>query len=116
MNQNENDIILNFFESELLQLNFKGLMIKKACKLFDLSKGDSTNYYNQVKSKIRNKALNRALIYLLLGSISLLVGITGTFGDIGFVFYGSLLGGLGMTISSIEYFKIYLTSSKHTVD
>lgn len=110
MTQIDTDEIESFLASELLQLNFKTLIIRKACKKFSLTKEESTDYYRQVKSKIRKAALNRALVYLLLGSIFLFVGISGTFGETGFIVYSKLLLGIGMTVSSLGFFKIYLTS------
>lgn len=108
MELEKQELIENYIRAELLQLNFKRLIIKKACKNFEISEEDALHLYNSVKPTLKKDAINRALIYLILGSISLFIGITGTFGNTGFIFWGALLVGTGSLITSLGLFKLAL--------
>ena len=101
--------VYDFISSEILQLNFKRAIVRKAVKKFDITIEEATTCYTSVKSQIGKEALRRAYIYLLLGGISLFVGISGTLGTSRFIFWGALLVGSGMTITSLGLFKVYFT-------
>ena len=114
MDEQKQEKIEAFFKSELLQLNFEKLIIRKATKRFGITKDEAKDLIGGVKSKIRKDALNRAVIYLLLGGIALFVGIKGTLGDSGFILIGAILVGTGMLLSSLGLFRLYLTSPRPT--
>lgn len=113
MEELKKEIIEDYFASEILQLNFKRLIINKAVRKFNINKNEAKTYYTSIKSVVRKEALNKAFIYLLLGSVSLFVGIMGTFGNSEYIFWGALLTGAGMNLASFGLFSVYLTSNNN---
>lgn len=109
--EKQNDLE-TFMTNEILRLNFKRIIINKACQKFDISKEDATNYFVEVRFKMKKAASNRAWTYLLLGSIFFGVGLFGTLSKTGFIFYGAILGGTGMLVTSAGLFRISLIKSK----
>jgi len=97
-----------FLAREMLQLSFKKSTINKASKKFNITKEEVDVYYKSTRYKIRSQAAKRAWTYLLLGSVSMFIGITGTFGNTGYIFWGALLLGTGSIITSIGLFKLSL--------
>ncbi len=93
-----------FLKDEMLQLKIMKFTIKKASKLFNLSKDEVKINYINVRSKIKKEAINRGIVYLLLSSIFLFVGIKSTTGDSGYIYLGGLLFGVAGVLTGIGYF------------
>ena len=108
MEENNSVKIEEFIAKEMLLLNLKFLTIKKASRTFNISIEEAKNHYSNVRPKVRKEALSKAFIYLLLGSVSLFVGIAGTFGNTGYIFWGSLLFGSGFLLTAIGLFILVL--------
>jgi hypothetical protein len=98
-----------FLQNEMLQLKFKSVTINKASLLFNLPKIEVEQLYKSAKLKIKKTARNRALVYLMLGSLFFGVGLFGTLSKTGFIFYGAILFGIGALITSIGLFRISFT-------
>lgn len=103
--------IEHYFTNEITRLNFKSIVIKSACKKYNISKEDAIKLYNEVRNKMKKSLSLRAWTYLLLGSIFFGVGLFGTLSKTGFIFYGAIIGGFGMLFTSIGYFRISLLKS-----
>lgn len=110
MNQNNNEVE-QYFANEIMTLNFKGLVVKSACKKFNLSKEEAVEKYHEVRKSMKKSLYLRAWTYLLLGSIFLGVGLFGTLSKTGFIFYGAIIAGSGMLFTSLGYFRISIIKS-----
>jgi hypothetical protein len=97
-----------FLGKEMLLLNLKGNILKKASRNFDITKEDAEVQYLIVRTKIKKQASRRAWTYLLIGSIFLGVGLIGTFSKTGFIFIGALLAGAACTLTAIGLFRLSL--------
>jgi hypothetical protein len=95
-----------FLGKEMLLLNFKGNILRKASRNFDITKNEAEEQYRIVRTKIKKQASRRAWTYLLIGSIFLGVGLVGTFSKTGFIFIGALLAGTACTITAIGLFRL----------
>lgn len=104
--------VKNYISSEILNLNLKRGIIKNASKKFNISKDDATMLFNEIRHEIKNTAIKRAFTYLLLGSISFSVGLYGTISKTGYIFYGAILIGTGMLITSLGLFRTALLKRK----
>lgn len=93
-----------FLREEMLQLKMKSFIVKKASKRFEISQHEVEDCYLKVRSKIKRQALNRGIVYLLLGSMFLFVGIKATFGGSGVIYFGGLLLGSGGILSALGFF------------
>lgn len=107
---NKNNIE-TYFSHEISNLNFKRIVIKTAVKKFGLTKDEAISTYNEVRGKLKKKLTLRAWTYLMLGCLFVGVGLFGTLSKTGFVFYGALLAGFGMLITSFGYFRLTLLKS-----
>jgi len=94
-----------FLKNEMLQLKLMSFTIKKASKKFNIPQNEIRNTYSAVRSKIRKESVNRGLVYMLLSSIFLLVGIKSTYVSSVNIYLGALLlfGGAGI-LTSFGYF------------
>lgn len=106
MNNIKTTSIEDYLKYEMLQLKIKKFIIKNASKRFNLSKEDVTSNYLNVRSKIQKEAINRGVIYLLLSSIFLFVGIKSFFGDSGYIYLGGLLFGSAGILTGLGYFVL----------
>ena len=111
MDKTDSNKVEAYFASEITRLNFKSIVLKSACKKFDLSKEEAISTYHEVRQRMKKTLFLRAWTYLLLGSIFLGVGLFGTFSKTGFIFYGAILAGFGMVLTAIGYFRIALLKS-----
>lgn len=106
--------IEELLKNEMLQLNFKKLTVNKVSKRYNLPKKDVNEHYILVRSRIIKKSINRGLLYLFLGSVSLFIGIAGTFGDSKYIFFGALLAGTAGVLSAIGLFVLALKGTIKT--
>ncbi|MFT5145734.1 MAG: hypothetical protein ACI9H1_000445 [Polaribacter sp.] len=104
MNDKELNDLEKFLKYEMLQLKLMNFTIKKASKQFNLPKAEVKNSYLNVRSKIKKEAINRGLVYLLLSSIFLFVGIKSIQGNSGFIYLGGLLFGSAGILTGLGYF------------
>lgn len=111
MDESNRNQIEKYYKIEIIRLNFKGLVLKSACKKFDLSLNDALSIYQEVRRNMKKSLSMRAWTYLLLGSIIFGVGLFGTLSKTGYIFYGALASGFGMLFTSIGYFRISLLKS-----
>ena len=65
-----------------------------------------------VRSEIKKDAINKGLLYLFLGSISLFIGLASVFGNSRLIYFGSLLLGTAGILSAFGYFILAIKSSK----
>lgn len=93
-----------FLKYEMLQLKLMGFTIKKASKHFNLPKDEVKISYLNVRSKIKKATINRGLVYLLLSSILLFVGIKSIQGNSGYIYLGGLLFGSAGILTALGYF------------
>ena len=109
MEESQIEKVEEFLQNEMLQLKFKSVTINKASLLFEIPKIEVEQLYKSAKQKIKKTARNRALIYLMLGSLFFGVGLFGTLSKTGFIFYGSLLFGVGALITSLGLFRLSIS-------
>lgn len=112
MSEEEVIALRRLLKSEMLQLNVKSFTIKKATKRFKISKDEANNYYLSVRSEIKKHAINKGLLYLFLGSISLFIGLASVFGNSMLIYLGSLLLDTAGILSAFGYFILAIKSSK----
>ncbi|WP_179334732.1 hypothetical protein [Winogradskyella costae] len=93
-----------FLKNEMLQLKLMSFTIKKASKRFNLPKDQVKSTYLKVRSMIRKEAINRGIVYLLLSTIFLFVGIKSVQGNSGYIYLGGLLLGSAGMLSAFGYF------------
>ncbi len=104
MEENEINILDEFLAYQMLQLSLSFYTINKASKVFNLPKDIVRTQYFKVRIKIRKRALVKALIYLIIGSFSLFIGVKGTFGGASKVFlWGAILVGIGCVLTSFGF-------------
>lgn len=101
MEENKISLLEEFLAYQMLQLSLSFYTINKASKTFNLPKDVVRIHYFKVRIKIRKRALVKALIYLIIGSFSLFIGVKGTFGESSKVFlWGAILVGIGCVLTS----------------
>lgn len=93
-----------FLKYEMLQLKLRKFTIKKASKKFGLPKNEVKKSYVNVRAKVKKDAIGRGLVYLLLSSIFLFVGIKSIQGNSGFIYLGGLLFGSAGILTALGYF------------
>src|SRR6056300_1330588 len=105
MEEDEIKLLEEYLAHQMLQLSVRFYIINKASKQFKLPKDLVRSHYFKVRTQIGKKALKRALIYLIIGSMALFIGIRGTFGVSSKVLlWGALLVGSGSVITSLGLF------------
>ncbi len=92
-----------FLKYEMLQLKLRSFTIKKASKRFNIPQDEVKTSYLNVRSKVKKTALNRGLVYLLLSSIFLFVGIKSIQGNSGYIYLGGLLFGSAGILTALGY-------------
>ncbi|WP_341904114.1 hypothetical protein [Fluviicola taffensis] len=100
-----------FLGKEMLLLNLKRNIVKKAQRNFNISREEVETAYLIVRSQIKKQAAKRAWTYLLIGSIFLGVGLFGSLTKTGFIFIGAILAGAGCVITAIGLFRLALRKS-----
>lgn len=108
MSENKFNELEKFLKSEMLELKLMNFTIKKASKRFELPKDEVRSSYLSVRSRIKKEAVNRGLVYLLLSSIFLFVGIKSIQGDTGYIYLGGLLLGTAGILTALGYFLLAL--------
>ncbi|TWO32286.1 hypothetical protein E1J38_010730 [Seonamhaeicola sediminis] len=107
MEEDKINLLEKYLAYQMLQLSLKFYTINKASKNFDIPKDTVKSYYFKVRKNIKVRALKRALIYLIIGSITLFIGVKGTFGESSkIILYGALLVGLGSIATSLGLFVL----------
>lgn len=101
----------DFLKNEMLQLKLMHFTIKKASKLFNLPKDEVKTNYLQLRSKITIESLKRGLVYLLISSIFLFVGIKSIDGNSGYIYFGGLLFGSAGILTALGYFVLAIKGS-----
>ena len=112
MTEEEILALRKLLKSEMLQLSVKSFTVKKAFKRFGISKDEANSYYLSVRSEIKKDAINKGLLYLFLGSISLFIGLASVFGNSRLIYLGSILLGAAGILSAFGYFILAIKSSK----
>ncbi|SDH52970.1 hypothetical protein [Winogradskyella thalassocola] len=100
-----------YLKDEMLQLKLMSFTIKKASKRFNLSKDEVKSTYLKVRSMIRKEAINRGIVYLLLSTIFLFVGIKSVQGNSGYIYLGGLLLGSAGILTALGYFVLAIKGS-----
>lgn len=104
MKENNLSELEKFLKYEMLQLKLMSLTIKKASKRFNLPKREVKNAYLFVRSSIKKEALNRGLVYLLLSSVFLIVGVKSISSNSSYIYMGGLLFGTAGLLTALGYF------------
>ena len=99
----------NYISNEILLLSFKKIIIRKTCKKFKATPEKTRILYSEVKSELKKTIIQRALVYLLIGSIFLGVGLAGVLSNKEILLIGMLLIGSGSIITSLSYLKLLIT-------
>ena len=107
MEENKINLLEEFLAYQMQQLSLRFYTIKTASNRFDLPKDTVRLHYYKVRTKIRKRALFKAIIYFVIGSIILFIGVKGTFRESSNVFlWGALLIGIGSIITSLGLFVL----------
>lgn len=106
MNTTNKPEIEIYFANEITRLNFKSIVIKSACKKFQLTKEEAEILYCEVRKSLKKSLGKRAWTYLLIGGVFFGVGLFGTLSKTGFVFYGAIAVGAGLLLTAIGYFRV----------
>ncbi|MDF3026052.1 MAG: hypothetical protein K0S23_359 [Fluviicola sp.] len=106
MESTELDELELFLGKEMLLLNLKGNILRKASRNFNITTDEAEARYLIVRTKIKKQAGRRAWTYLLIGSVFLGVGLIGTFSKTGFIFIGALLAGTACTLTAFGLFRL----------
>ena len=90
--------------------------VKKASKRFNLSKEEVKLNYKKVRSIIKKEAINKGIVYTLLSSIFLFVGIKSAYGNSGYIYLGGLLFGSAGMLTGLGYFLLAIKGSSNKKD
>ncbi|MGV6830095.1 MAG: hypothetical protein ACWA5P_00855 [bacterium] len=104
MNEDQLKDLEKLIRSELLMLNIKYFVIKKAVKRFDIPRNVINSSFYKVRSELKIAALGRGVLYLFLSSIFLYGGLKTIASDSEYIFIGGLLFGSGGILTAIGYF------------
>lgn len=103
-----------FLKHEMLLLNINNFTIKKGSKRFNLPKDVVKNSYLKVRSMIIKEAINRrGLVYLLLSSIFLFVGIKSIQGNSEYIYLGGILFGSAGILTAVGYFILAIKGNSN---
>lgn len=111
MENDQQEHIRMFFTKEITNLNFRRFSINKAVKRFEITQDQANLIYRETKRTIRKSIVGRGFLFLFLGIIPLSLGLYGTFDNNGVIFYGAILIGSGLVLSSLGYFLIALNKN-----
>jgi hypothetical protein len=101
--------IINYMIDKIVGLEIKWFIIKKAQKVFSITENEALLNYRIALYTIKPILLKRALIFLIVGSVPLGVGLASLLNDkTTFILVGMLLIGTGAVISGLIYLLIYL--------
>lgn len=106
MEAEERVFIEDYIEGQILNLAMG--IVGRTSRKFDIPKDEAIQLYKAVRKRIKTKARNRGLVYLLIGTPFLIAGLLGTFGDTGVILYGAILTGLACVITAIGLFRLAL--------
>lgn len=106
MNTEDSREVISFIAKHIMELNFRKIILKKAVKKFDLTEKEALLYYQEARKVVKKQALNKGIVYLLLGVVSLIVGGSSLSSNSTYILWGTLFIGIGMTITALGMFRL----------
>lgn len=102
--------VTNYFVEEISRLKKKELILISAQKKFDLSKEATEEFYSTARAQVLKNSRKKALVYFLIGSSLIFLGIYGTFHVKSVALYSFYVLGAISVLRSAFYVRIVIAT------